>query len=125
MANPHRGHVDLEAGSEVYRLVFNTNAICELEDRLDKPAQAIFAGLAPDENGKPREIRFGVIRDLLWAALREYHEDVTPKGAARIIDECGPADVLNAIQEALTLAYPEPEESASDRPTKRRKAGTG
>lgn len=120
MANPHRGHVDLTAGGVVYRLVFNNNAICELENLMDKPAQAIFEGL-----GNPGEIRIGVIRNLLWAGLREHHEELTLKDVSRVIDECGLAEAFEVVQEAIMLAFPPADEPADDRPTKRRKAGTG
>lgn len=79
-----------------YTLKFSTNAICELEERLDKGLNTIIANME----------RVATVRALLWAGLRAHHPDVTIATAGELIDLAGVAPVTEAIGKALTAAFP-------------------
>jgi hypothetical protein len=96
MANPARGEVGFKAGDAVYTLKFSTNAICELEDHLDKGLNTIVANME----------RLTTVRALLWAGMRAHHPDVTLKQAGEMIDRVGMAPATEAIGKALTAAFP-------------------
>ena len=74
MANKAKGIVDIELGGTNYRLQFDFNAICELEDYFDRPAQQVF-----DES---KGIGMREIRGTLWVGLQRHHKGVT-------VDEVG------------------------------------
>ena len=96
MANPARGEVALKAGGLEYTLKFSTNAICELEDRLDKGLNTIVANME----------RVSTVRALLWAGLRAHHPEVTIAGVGEIIDGIGIAAVTDTLGKALAAAFP-------------------
>jgi hypothetical protein len=96
MANPARGEVALVVGNLEYTLKFSTNAICELEDRLDKGLNTIIANME----------RLSTVRALLWAGLRAHHPEVTILGVGEIVDSVGAARVTEALGKALTAAFP-------------------
>lgn len=96
MANPARGEVTLRGGDQEYTIKFSTNAICEVEERLDKGLNTIIANME----------RVTTVRALLWAGLRTHHPDVTVAGVGEIIDRCGMAAATEALGKALTLAFP-------------------
>jgi hypothetical protein len=94
-----RGEVSIEADGKRYVLVYSTNAICELEDRLDDGVAALSKlALA----GK----RFKIIRTVFLCGLLDNHPELTEKDAGRIIDAISldKADAL--IVEAFGLAFP-------------------
>lgn len=119
MANPTLGEVTLDAGGEAYRLVFSTNALAALEERLDMSVKKIGALFGDD-------MRLGHLRVLLWAGLFDHH-DVSELDAGKIMDAAGAAAVGDAIGKAFTLAFPQEEASDTARPRKaaRIAAGTG
>lgn len=100
MGNPHRGEVTFKVADAEYVLKFSTNAICELEDRLDKSLNVIVANME----------RLATVRALLWAGLRAHHPDVTLPQAGEIIDRSGMAAATEAIGKALNAAFPTPSE---------------
>ena len=63
MANPEKGEVAFQVADAEYTLKFSTNAICELEERLNKGLNEIVANMA----------RVSVVRAMLWAGLRAHH----------------------------------------------------
>lgn len=99
--NQHRGSVALQAGNVAYTLSFSVNALCELEEALDKPVAKI-----ADTLGKPEAIRLSTVRVLVWAALRDHHESVDIKAAGNIVTDAGMAETMAAIGKAFTLAFP-------------------
>ena len=99
MANPHRGEVAFKAGDADFTLVYSTNAICELEDALNRGLNAIVADIE----------KLSTVRALLWAGLRTRHPDTTMAGAGEIIDKTGVAAATEAIGRALNAAFPKPE----------------
>lgn len=116
MANPNRGQVALTVGELELKLSFSVNALCELEDLLGQPVAKIAAGLKDPEN-----VRLATVRALVWAALRDHHDEVTLKGAGTIASDAGVPAVMAAVGKAFSLAFPEAKENA--RPPKAAKAG--
>lgn len=114
MANPHRGEVALEADGQTYTLSFSVNAICELEEVLDKPIGQIMGALQGDG------VSMKTVRWLVWAGLQDHHEDVDEKKAGRIATEIGVTETLSQVGKALKLAFPDAEAKDSDRPRKAR-----
>lgn len=104
MANPHRGSVALQVGDRAYTLSFSVNALCELEDHLGKPIAKIADGL-----NDPANVRMSVVRALLWAGLRDHHDEIDLKAAGLIASDAGIPAVMEAIGKAFSLAFPEAE----------------
>lgn len=101
MANPARGEVAFKVADAEYTLKFSTNAICELEERLDKGLNVIVANME----------RLTTVRALLWAGLRARHPEVSIQQAGEMIDRIGMAEATEVIGKALTAAFPPPEAS--------------
>lgn len=101
MANPHRGSVALQAGDRAYTLSFSINALCELEDALDKPVSEIVATIQD-----PAKVRLSGVRMLLWAGLRDHHPEVTVAEAGEIATDAGFTVAVEKIGEAFKLAFP-------------------
>lgn len=99
MANPARGEVAFKVDDTEYTLKFSTNAICELEDRLDKGLNTIVGNME----------RVTTVRALLWAGLRAHHPEVTIGSTGEIIDRAGIATITEAIGKALAAAFPKVE----------------
>lgn len=102
MANPARGEITFKVADTEYTLKFSTNAICELEDRLDKGLNTIVANME----------RLSTVRALLWAGLRAKHPEVTIQQAGEIIDRCGMAEATEIIGKALSVAFSPPDETS-------------
>lgn len=102
MANLNRGQVALPVGDQEYTLSFSINAVCELEDALDMPVAKIADALNDQSN-----VRMSMIRTVIWAALRDHHEDVTIKEAGRIASDAGIPIVMEAIGRAFAAAFPQ------------------
>jgi hypothetical protein len=111
MANNHRGSVALQAGSVPYTLSFSVNALCELEDAFNQPVAKIAETL-----GKPESIRLSTVRTLVWAALRDHHEEMDIKAAGDVVTDAGMAKTMAAIGKAFELAFPAP--SGKENPRK-------
>lgn len=120
MANAHKGELAFTAGAKDYTLRFSANAICELEQQVDRAAADIVAALG----GTPR---YSLIRAVLWAGLTEHHPAITLKTAGEIMDELGGlAAAMRVVTKGLVLAFPDApqgaETKAEDPPNG---AGTG
>ena len=98
MANPLLGEVAFKAADAEYTLKFSTNAICELEELLNRGLNEIVSDLE----------RLSTVRALLWAGLRAKHPDVTLKMAGEIIDKSGMVAATDVIGTALKAAFPPP-----------------
>jgi hypothetical protein len=101
MANPNRGEVELKAGDKTYTLAFTINSVCELETMLDKSVGEVVADMG----------RVSVVRAVLWAGLRHHHK-VDLEQAGQIMHEAGAAVTAQAINQALAMAFPQPEAGA-------------
>jgi len=121
MANPERGEVALTVGDRTYRLVLDLNALCELEDLLSTPDQAVTFGQvflhASQYSGRH-------CRAIAWAALRRYHPDLSLADAADVIQAAGGIDEF--FQTIAKLKKATEVEGDKGRPRKARQAaGTG
>lgn len=115
MPNPHKGEVELKAGDATYVLRYSIDAICTLEDALDKGFPAI-----AEEMSVPANVRLSNLRQILLAGLREQQPDITLREAGELIVLAGGAiTVLGKIAEAFTAAFPEAEASGKKSPRQR------
>ena len=101
MANPHRGGVAVRVGDDEWTFSFSINALCELEDLLDKPMPQIFASLRDEEN-----MRMSDVRALVWAALLDHHDEITLREAGDVATKVGTPVCLEKIGKAVELAFP-------------------
>lgn len=116
MANPHKGVVELKAGEATYVLRYSIDAICSLEERLDKGFPAIVG-----EMSNPSTMRLTAVREVLLAGLQEHHPEITLKQAGELIVTAGGAVVvLGKVNEAFAAAFPEAE--AGDKKSPRQRA---
>ena len=99
MANPHRGEVSLLAGGKTYTLAYTINAVCELEAMLGRSLPEIVADMS----------HMNVLRAVLWAGLRRHHKNLTVEDAGDLMDVAGVHEVVAAVKEAVTQAFPTPQ----------------
>ncbi|RZJ01815.1 MAG: hypothetical protein EON90_02060 [Brevundimonas sp.] len=120
MANKAKGEAGVEIGGKTYTLVFNVNALCEVEYILDKSTDRILEALT---HSPP----LNVVRALLWGGLRQHHPDLDLIAAGDLIEQMGGGGVaLQKIGEALQSAFPDaPEGAETANPRKGAAAGTG
>jgi hypothetical protein len=118
LSNPHKGELSFEADGKFYTLRFSTNAICELEDELDRGIVDIAAEMSSWANDSKR-IRLGFLRAVFWAGLRDAQPDIDIKAAGELILSAGGiATVSGLIGTAFERAFPGPETKGS-RPTRK------
>ena len=101
MANPNRGDVSVRAGDDEWTFSFSINALCELEDLLDKPVAQIVVTL-----GDPDNMRISNVRAMVWAALLDHHDGISLKEAGDVASKVGTMDCLEKVGKALELAFP-------------------
>ena len=116
MANPVKGEVAFEVGSETYTLVLDFNAICELEDATDAPSAETFARV---ERGFVSELA-----RILWAALQRHHGEMSLRDARDLVGEVGPEEIGKVIEKAVSVSSLTAEGSAKPGKPKKR-TGTG
>lgn len=104
MANPVRSEVAFKVEDVEYTLKFSTNAMCELEERLNKGLNAIVGNME----------RLSTVRALLWAGLQSKHPDITMQKAGEIIDQCGMPAATAIIGKALNAAFPREDGAAKE-----------
>jgi hypothetical protein len=106
MANAHKGELAFQAGGQDYTLRFSANAICELEQQVDRAEADIVASL----QGTPR---YSLIRAVLWAGLTGHHPGITLKAAGDIMDALGGlAAAMQIVTRGLVLAFPDAPQGA-------------
>lgn len=120
MANAHRGEVDVEVPSGTYTMRFSTNAICELEDRVDLGIAEIIARLED-----AARMRMSLLRAVVWAGLRGSRPDITIDQAGEVITEAGMTAIVEKVGEAFRLAFPDASGGGEARPRPRRGTGRG
>lgn len=93
MANVERGEASLKWGDKVYTLRPTFDALCELEERLNKPIDQIM--------GEMQQGRLSSVRSVMWCLLQDEHASDFPtlKHASRLIEGIGGAD------KAMELLY--------------------
>ena len=120
MANRLRGEAPLKVGSRELVLVFDVNAMCEVEQLLDMPTERILLALV-------RSPPLNITRALLWGGLRRRHPECDLLAAGDLIEEMGgSAAALLAIGAALEASFPEPPKDGDEvGPRKGASGGTG
>lgn len=127
MANRERGEVSLTVAGQVYTMVLDIAAICELEDLFStKEREATFQDILQRVNRN--SVRH--IRGMVWAALRRHHRALTLEQAGQLIEDAGGLVAFGEkLAEIAKSTRPDPEDlSEGNRPQKaqRRKVnGTG
>lgn len=106
MANRERGEVPLEAGGKTYTLRLSHNALCELEALLSTPERPVsYQEVLARILVRSRMVEF---RALMWAALREFHPEMTVKDAGELIDAAGgPEGIYRQIEALLATTKPD------------------
>lgn len=114
--NPHKGEVEFTAlGGREFRLRYDTNAICELEEELD-------CGISEIAQRLSRSPRMSIIRAVFRAGIVGGEVSVGETG--QIIDEIGGPRTIELLRQAFELSLPM-QGAAEARPTVARRAGTG
>lgn len=115
MANPHKGEVSFEASGKTWSLRYSTNALCELEDDLDRGIGDVIESLQTSP-------RLNMLRAVLRAGLSGHK--VNQQQAGDLIDELGFDRTRELIGTAFARAFP-PVEEAGDGERPRKGGGTG
>lgn len=97
MGNAIKGVVTFEAGDELYNLVFDFNAMCEIEDEFDMPVA---------EFGAKKVWRAKEIRSLFRIGLSRQHPEVGDEDAGNIITKIGAKRAGELIGQAFQAANP-------------------
>lgn len=117
MGNRERGEVTFHAAGESYTLRFSENALCLLEEELDRGVVGILREMsswATDQDA----IRLTTLRAVMWAGLQEHHPKSDLKQAGALIGDVGGiVAAANIVADALRAAFPE-EGTTTERPTK-------
>lgn len=75
-ANPHKGEIDIKAGSKTYTLCFTSNAIVQIEKLL-----------GVSSIGEARLSSYDTVRTVIWGGLQKHHDDVDLIGAGDVMDD--------------------------------------
>ncbi|MDP3493971.1 MAG: hypothetical protein Q8R82_12725 [Hyphomonadaceae bacterium] len=121
MANSYKGELALQRGASDLILLFDINAMCEIEEQLGLKPDAVVASF----NGN---MSLTVLRKLLWGALREHHPEIDLKECGRIIQELTWPVVAEKLGEAIRLSFPEHDPKAtpaSPQPPRKTRAAAG
>jgi len=100
MANKHKGEVEFEAEGKKYTLRFSADAICNLEDKFDKP-------LAELGNifGDPKRLRMSTVRGAFEIALRDKHPDIDDTAMTAIFRSLTVPDAVSLVVRAFTTSF--------------------
>lgn len=98
----------MEVGDQVYTLVFDFNAICEIEERFDAPIVEVAAKL--DD-----QIRAKDLRALIAVTLQDRHPGISEKEVGRLIGEYGAEAAGQKLIEAMQSAFPQAEAAEGDK----------
>lgn len=79
-------------------LLFDINALCDLEEATGKNFQAI----VNEMRAGPAEFSMKTMRAITWAGLQAHHPEIDLAGAGRIITECGG---VSAAMEKIAEAF--------------------
>lgn len=104
MANPLRGEVDLTVGEQTYVLRLQANAMVEAETITGYGMGEIIAKMQASPN-------VGLLRGLLWAAMREHQPKATLADAGEIISTIGIPATGDVLGQVLSWANPDADPS--------------
>ena len=100
MANPHKGEVEFESSGQTYKLRFSADAISNLEDTLDMNVAAI-----GEIMGDPKKLRFGIVRTMFVAALKDQHDDLDDAKITKVFKSLSPPKAIELVVEAFNRAF--------------------
>ena len=105
MANPKRGEVSVEIGGESRMLVYDYNAICELEELCGGKSIAYIFGFGDEEQLRER-VGFSVIRKAVFIGLKRKNKSVTlDKVGAWLADEQHRiGEIVASVSKAIIVA---------------------
>lgn len=107
--NSPNGKVSFELNSgEAFTLQFDVDAVCLLEDLLDK---SVFEVSALMSRG-----RITAIRAALWAGLQHHHSGLSLKRVGEMMPRIKDTTAFEVVSAALRAAYGKPEEAGADAP---------
>jgi len=109
-----KGEVPLKVGDKEYTLKLTTNALCELENRLNKGVNEIIIAAASKDIPS-----LNTVRCLLFCACLQYHkEEVTSlEVAGEIIDAAGYADAWIAVVKVIAACLPDKDKTSEQKKT--------
>jgi hypothetical protein len=97
---PHRTpNVTLTVDGETYTLSMDINAICDMEEAVNRPIHEIQALASA---GSLRYVRL-----LVWAALQAHHPTLTLEDAGRLMSRAGLPAVNDAVMRAAEQMTPD------------------
>lgn len=105
MVRKLKGEVSLQVEEQTFQLVYDVNALCAIEDVLDKSVLEVMTSI----KGMPK---LGLVRALVWAGLRRHHEQMSLNDAGDLVMAAGMGPALMAVQEGIQAAFPQPKEDA-------------
>ncbi len=105
--NPHKGEIDFQVGNRSYKIIFTTNAICQMETELGMSMMKIGSKMATGD------VALNDLRVMLWAGLSEFHPEITIKNAGEIIDYLGFQESGNLISQASQAAFGEAKKNSN------------
>lgn len=107
MTQPSQGNirtpdVELKIGDKTYTLRFSTRATMDLMDLWNLKDQRDLQA-AMQDRGKT----IGGMIEVVWAALRTHHRDLTVDNVIDLLDAEDLGDVMERVGEAISRAIPE------------------
>lgn len=119
MANAIKGEVSFLAGNKRYTLVFDFNAICNVEDTFDAPISEVGEKLTGGMRAKD-------LRALITAGLQAHHPGIEELDVGDLIGKIGPQVAAEKLGEAMQAAFPKAEvaEGTENPPMNRRQRRT-
>jgi len=98
-ANPVRGETCFETeDGRAFKVVFDLDAVCALEDLRDRPAAHILTQVVMG--------RIGFVRDALWCGLRRHHEDLTQADVSAFLLTIKDTTAGEIVSAGLQVAFP-------------------
>lgn len=118
MANAERGEVGVEVGGKLYTLRPTFDAVCELEDLLDKDIDEVLVAI--------NRGRLSSIRAVTWVLLQDKHavEFPTLKHASQFVETVGVDMMMGLLAKMFDLNFEQEAGGSAAHPPKAR-ARTG
>ena len=128
MANKFRGESDLTFDREVdgvtqqakFRLVFDANAFCEIEDTI-----GLTLGELHDAMSDPKKLSMKAVRAIVHGGLHRHHPDLTPADAGDIMSDAGMEETMAALRQAFGGAMKKASGEAKGQKTATRSGSRG
>jgi hypothetical protein len=120
MANQMKGEARFPYDGQDWVLLYDANALLEIEDRLDLGLFALFAQLQRAEQDA-KSVKIGTLATILQCGLVAHHPDITRSDTAEMLLSGDPA-VQEAIGTAITLMMPQTGDAGTRPPTPAGKA---